>query len=167
MFRILFAAATSIFVSGCLTGVSGPELSASQTPAVSADASSADIGSDAGLPQEAERSDHPVSRVSRSSVEKSCRSGSSAFNGDGYADCVKQEMEAKQQLAESRVYSTADRQACGSEDSYVEQLTCLQVKDWLRHPEKTVDVKTSAAAKANRPSSETAKSPSSSNGNQP
>jgi hypothetical protein len=166
MFRILFAAAASIFLSGCLAGLGGPDTSTSQLPAASPEASLTD-GSEAGAPQEFKRPDHAMSVVSRSSVEKSCKNGSAAFNGDGYTDCVKQEMEAKQQLAQSKVFSVADRQTCASEDSYVEQLTCLQVKDWLRHPEETADGKQSATAKASRPSSEAAKSSPSTDSSQP
>jgi hypothetical protein len=150
MVRILLASVTSIFVTGCLAGIDAPNLSANPPPALSTDANVADASSDAGPPQDSKR-DPATSSVSRSNVEKSCRSGSAAFIGDRYGDCVKQEMEAKQQLAQSKVYTVADRQACASEDSYVEQLTCLQVKDWLRHPDETVDLKRTAATKADQP----------------
>jgi hypothetical protein len=155
MVRVLFATATCIFLSGCFAVPNGPDVSITQEPVLSADASMTDADAGIGAGPNSDRPNASKTTVSRSSVEKSCKRGSTAFIGDRYADCVKQEMEAKQQLAQLKKYSVADRQACASEDSYVEQLTCLQVKDWLKHPDET----TETAAKVDQPP-KIAKSPS-------
>lgn len=168
MFKILFATAMCIFISGCLAVPSGPDLSSSQLPTPSTSASlAAGSGGDSSVAQHSDRPDDVMSVVSHPSVEKSCKSGSAAIDGDRYADCVKQEMDAKRQIAQSKSYSSADRQACASGDSYVEQLTCLQMKDWLKHPEDSGDGKKTAAAKANQALTGTAKSPSASGATQP
>jgi hypothetical protein len=96
--------------------------------------------------------------------ERSCRSGSSVIEGKPYENCIKQEDEAKRHLGEEwKSYPVAARAECSTVDgaSYVELLTCFEVKDWMRHPDKIGGVTGAPSEQAREESGPTAAAPNS------
>jgi hypothetical protein len=138
MLRFLPIALSGVLLSGCLS--SHPLTISQQTNADEAGKRVATNG-EAGV--NIRRDPRPAGPVTGAVplyvVAGSCKRGSAAIEGNSYESCIKQEDEAKRRLsAEWKSYPVAARAECSASDgaSYVELLTCFEVKDWMKHPDQ-------------------------------
>jgi hypothetical protein len=164
MFRVLLVMATCTLAGGCLNlGKNFVDVPQSSNADVGANHVSNIDPSVGAYPAPKRVVSASVPLQSRD-VERGCKRADLAIDGVQAKDCVRQELEAKDKLAaEWKSHSVAERQDCASGptgDSYIEVLTCLEMKDWAKRPEEIGGVTGSAvsplASKMNQPDSEKA-----------
>src|SRR5579864_7641332 len=147
MFRIVLLIAACTLMSGCLLGpdLLGPDLGTSggsiATGANAEVGAPKDVTHNIGARPETTRTISSVT-VPSYRLEKGCKSASALSGSSGYENCVEEESAAKERLnGEWKSYSTTARQECAQngphdpDGSYVELLTCFEIKDWAAHPE--------------------------------
>jgi hypothetical protein len=164
MFRVLLVIATCTLAGGCLNFAKNfLDVPQSGNADVGAEHVSNIDPSVGAYPAPKRVVPSSVSLQSRD-VEKGCKRADLAIDGVQAKDCVRQELEAKDKLAaEWKSHSVAERQDCASGpagDSYIEVLTCLEMKDWAKRPEEIGGVTGNAvsplASKISQPDAEKA-----------
>jgi len=142
LLKALFALAAGAILSGCLTAnlVTSGNVKLAET---------------ANLPEKVgtstprlalhTKAKSPVSAAAAApayNVEKGCKAAAVLADDGGYDSCLKLELDAKRKVADDwKSYSVAARQEClpyhveNFSESYVELMTCLEMKDGAKHPE--------------------------------
>jgi hypothetical protein len=142
--RFLLLAAVCALMSGCLAapnaGMSSDSIGTGASAGV--DAGAKDVARNFGGQPKTTRPVSLASAIPAYAVEMGCKATSNLSGSGGYKDCVEQELAAKDKLnSQWKGYSIAARQECTprlSDDplgSYVELLTCFEIRDWAAHPE--------------------------------
>lgn len=141
MRRFLFVVGASTLLSGCLGVLGGAPYGAAPTSIdLAAVEASPNPDFDAAKPTPRLRQNSTFGSVPRYDVDKGCKKGVTGDEDPKF--CVEQELSAKNKLARQwRSYPTSARAEClagqsqDSSQSYVEVMTCLEMKDWRAHPE--------------------------------
>lgn len=140
LLKALFVLAAGALLSGCLT----PNLAANGSVKLAA-APPERAGTSAPKPAVRAKADRVISEAAAApsyNVEKGCKAAAVLADDGGYDSCLKLELDAKHKVADDwKSYSFAARQEClpyrveNFSESYVELMTCLEMKDGAKHPE--------------------------------
>jgi hypothetical protein len=141
MLKFLVVAVSGVVLSGCLSSYPITTAALVTHPRSEDHDSSKKVAmnGDFAVHRDVKPAVSVVSAAPLYAVERSCKNGSSAIEGSSYANCMKQEEEAKHHIREEwNSYPVTARAECSGGDgsSYVELLTCFQVKDWKKHPDQ-------------------------------
>ncbi len=140
--KALFILAAGVLLSGCLTANLGTGGSVKLADSVNPPERG---GTSAPKPATHAKTDRPIFEAAAApsyNVEKGCKAAAVLADDGGYDSCLKLELDAKHKLAgDWKSYSFAARQEClpyrveNFSESYVELMTCLEMKDSAKNPE--------------------------------
>jgi len=147
--RLMVVVAGCLVLSGCLSGTpleTGPVSTVGASLATSAN----EGGKDRRVSDGSKRSlsSTTVAALPNYKMENACKGATEIEGSRGYNDCIEEETAAKAKLASNwQSRSLTAREECASSQngdlsqSYVEVMTCLQMKDWLKDSDSVGAVK--------------------------